>query len=1173
MAEPRKSSPPSIDIVNATTESLAGSVDWVVGLVQNRDWCKRLLLIDAIWLLGFKPEGGFILPLLERFFDLNLPDWYGVVFWVTFVGFFLGAVVLRLQSPTQKLEIKEGETRKAVKGLRSFTTEDADIFDKLQRSQAIHDCLNSLNRKEFRFGILMGESGCGKTSLLQAGILPRLNQEDSAYRGIYVRFSDRPPLLTIRDAIFEDLHPPADWQAQANQANLFALLQESQCLAQQPLVLMFDQFEQFFTTQRQPTERQQFITALAEWYQQGPQIPVKILISIRADLYHELFALQQAMGYTLGPYDVFKLELFEPEEAAEILQVIANTEGWAFDRSFILRLATGELSTSEGKISPVDLQILAETIRKLPLMQRTLDEKTFRKLGGLEKLLENYVRETLDVLKLQRLYAPAVEILVTLIDRDRNVRTGALTLIDIQTRLKGTATPREVHQTTTWLASGDVRLISTVEQSGETGYELAHERIIPAVLSLAGQTLASAAKANRLLERRVNEWLGNNRSRRYLFSWRELWLLRRQKQHLVWGQNRRAKQRLLEQSWQRIQRGFWAIFATLLLLSASFLIWLSPYGQIKQMHWELAKLDKTKATDVREEIALTFAKAGDPSRAIRLASSFSESGERAIFLAKVAEAQGQLDKTSQTMQVLAHLRSSAESFSELEDKARVLTATAVAFDQLKENDKALELLVELQTIVEASPDLHSKGRGLMATAKAYSQLQENDKALELLPKINVILKSTSDLDYKMDGLTEITKAYSQIQESDESFEVLEVLAQLLTIAEASSDPDYKIGSLTELARIYGQSQKSDVVLEALKQIRISAESTLNSYEEGYVLGAIAKAYSQLQAKDEALEVLAELQNIVESSPDLNYRIGGLTEIAEIYSQVQESGEALEVLAQLRTIAEASSNLEFKVNGLAEIAQMYAQLQKSNAILDALAKLHTVVKSLPDPDAQTSILMLIAETYAQLQESDIALAILRQSSIAKPDEKVHILMAITEAYDQQQESDRVLEVLAQTRHYIESLTEPDEKAWLLTTVAKAYSQLQKSDEAVEVLKQAQTYIESVVESDDKSQILVLIAEAYAQLGKRDEAQRVLMQARTNAKSMKTTSSGWGGNSKDSTLKSIAEIQADLRDWRQVNITANACSTQNCESDILAAGLMAWAEQQHPELHEEVIADGI
>ena len=97
----------------------------------------------------------------------------------------------------------------------------------------------------------------------------------------------------------------------------------------------------------------------------------------------------------------------------------------------------------------------------------------------------------------------------------------------------------------------DVRLITPIGRDGAQRYELAHERLIPALRRREGIEVSPAAQANRLIERRVNEWLGNDRAARSLLTRRELRTIERQKPYVVWGANQREKEALLARSQRR----------------------------------------------------------------------------------------------------------------------------------------------------------------------------------------------------------------------------------------------------------------------------------------------------------------------------------------------------------------------------------------------------------------------------------------------------------------------------------------------------------------------------------------------------------------------------------------------------------------------------------------------
>ena len=478
-----------------------------------------------------------------------------------------------VQQPKRTISIEPefpGLERSAIKCLRPFTGEDFELFLRLQRRPMLEECLRAITDPEFRLGILFGESGCGKTSFLQAGLIPMLLQHYPTHRPVYVKFSNRDPIASVQEALTEQANLMNE---NLDQNNFLTALAKITAAHHQTLVLLFDQFEQFFVHFQRSEQRQPLIALLTDWYQQGANVPVKIVFSFRDDFYARHVELQQALGYSLTPHDNFPLKKFTPKQATEIFKVIAETEKLLCDEKFIQEMTEQDLADKvDGLISPVDIQILCWMITGQSEPGETVfNKKYYQQMGGIEGLLENYLSRSVNAVAPEAQRQVVFKVLLSLIDE--NVRAGVLTLEEIQGKLTNDASAEQVKQAVTWLADNKVRLITPVKRQDSHGYELAHERLIQPVRKLTHKLSTAIEQANRLLDKRTNEWLGNDRDDHYLLRWRELRQINKQKNFLVWGELEKTKKELIAHSRRRQQKQIGAIGVSLFVLLILSMLW------------------------------------------------------------------------------------------------------------------------------------------------------------------------------------------------------------------------------------------------------------------------------------------------------------------------------------------------------------------------------------------------------------------------------------------------------------------------------------------------------------------------------------------------------------------------------------------------------------------------
>jgi hypothetical protein len=139
-------------------------------------------------------------------------------------------------------------------GLDSFTEETRQFFH--GREEEIAELARRVQRK--LLAILFGQSGLGKTSILRAGIVPRLRRE--GYCPVYVRIDyspeSPPPSEQIKQAIFRATEAQGTWTKPGTAVSgesLWEFLHHRDDVLREPSgktltpLLIFDQFEEIFT--------------------------------------------------------------------------------------------------------------------------------------------------------------------------------------------------------------------------------------------------------------------------------------------------------------------------------------------------------------------------------------------------------------------------------------------------------------------------------------------------------------------------------------------------------------------------------------------------------------------------------------------------------------------------------------------------------------------------------------------------------------------------------------------------------------------------------------------------------------------------------------------------------------------------------------------------------------
>lgn len=1042
------------DLVKELTEKTESLVLWIAEIFRGKNWVKKLLLIDVlIFVFLNKPSISTIVktlgikefiedfPIYETLLAPLIPH-YTAFWWLFIAAIFLAAVLVAIKIVPRKAEtpVIDISERSPIKGLLSFQPEDAEIFMKLQRQGILKECLEALTHSDFRFGILTGESGSGKTSFLQAGLKPALLKAE--YNCVYVKFSNFDPLKTIRQTIFEQIPSGENSehilsQEEVVRADLLQLFNIAETLSgPKPVMFIFDQFEQFFVHNKSPEKRQSFVQAVAAWFKDVANTHTKILISIRNEFSSRLYEFQEVMDYRLAARKTyFYLEKFTLDETTAIFREIAVAENLEFEESFIKEMAAKELAShKDSLISPVDIQILALMVQK-STTARAFSRKASKQFGGFEGLLEHYLRENFEVPTRENPNQLALKVLLALTNLEQGVRAGELTFDEIQGKITEFVTAQCLQRTIQWLID-DLRLINFHQRQDHVNvYELAHERLVLPICKLSGKLLKDAARANQLLERRVNGWIESGENARYLLNWRELWLLKKHKQSLIWGKQEEQKKRLMAKSRKHV--GF-QLSGVVLLIGIVALFcgwWYSPYGQIWQVRRKLVELtEKSLNRDISSEVAIAFGKDRNVKQALGVVTTITDPSSKAETLKDIAEALAIVGDADAARVLLEEALEVADTITDPFAKENSVRTITEALAIIGDTDTAEILLREALKVANTITDPSSKARTLQATAEAFARIGAVDTAGALLKQAHRITDTLETSVNKAKTLQILAGTFAHIGNMDTAVELLKQARGIVETVETSIDNNaYALRTIAEASANIGN----------LEQAREITESIDEPIEKTRALREIAETLADTGDADGAAMILKQAGEVANTIERANIKGSELRSVAEALVDIGNTDKARALLEQARNITETINELYDKADGLQEIAGILADLGDTDGARALLEQARNVAETIKEPDNKAESLQEIAKTFVTIGDTDTAETLLEQvlkvaAAIQEHSDKRRALRVIVESCGNIGGPDRVEALLTYILDEAVKIGDPDNRDQVFLSIVQAYA---------------------------------------------------------------------------------------------------------------------------------------
>ncbi|NER28350.1 MAG: hypothetical protein F6J89_12120, partial [Symploca sp. SIO1C4] len=369
------------------------------------------------------------------------------------------------------------------------------------RQQDVERLIDRVNRADCKLTVIYGQSGVGKSSILQAGLVPALEVN-------YFEGRDTVPVFVdVYTDWVEELgnglgiiDSTADENSVAKpQLNLQTILEQLRQNEHRHLltVLIFDQFEEFFFIYKDQASRQPFY----EFFGKCLEIPyVKIILSLREDYLHYLLECTRTTKLPIIDSDIlskniiYHLGNFSREDAKSVIQSLTERSQFYLEPALVDELVK-DLAGEVGEVRPIELQIVGAQLQT----ERITTLEQYQERGSKEELVEVFLEEVVkDCGSENEKIATLVLYLLTDENNTRPLKTRA----DLELELE--VTDEKLDLVLEILVKS--RLVLKVQAFPAESYQLVHDYLVSFIRTQNPESARLIAELEREREqRRISE--------------------------------------------------------------------------------------------------------------------------------------------------------------------------------------------------------------------------------------------------------------------------------------------------------------------------------------------------------------------------------------------------------------------------------------------------------------------------------------------------------------------------------------------------------------------------------------------------------------------------------------------------------------------------------------------
>jgi WD40 repeat protein len=396
-------------------------------------------------------------------------------------------------------------------GLRAFEAEDAAVF--FGRGAEVDALLSlvspTLARGGGRCVGVIGPSGSGKSSLVHAGLLPRLAKMPDRWLVLPALVPGGRPVRALAACLVRSRNGRADPDAVDTAEGALhagggpALLAHVERLREAAgaasVLLVIDQCEEL-VTRAGVRDRRAFLDLLRDAL--SPDSPLRVVVTLRSEFLDGTPQRAELADLVDDPL------LVQPLDRARLAEVIARPArraGLELEPGLVERMA-GDTATGDG------LPLLAYVLRELATGHRgVLTAASYDALGGVVGALARRAQQVADELAREGRGAPVLHTLLRLADVDRDG-------LPVRRRLLRAAFDPDEQVVVD--AFVDARLLRSDGGGDGATVEVAHEALLRQwpPLALAVATAQASLQMRSELGREADDWRAGGRDESYLLN-------------------------------------------------------------------------------------------------------------------------------------------------------------------------------------------------------------------------------------------------------------------------------------------------------------------------------------------------------------------------------------------------------------------------------------------------------------------------------------------------------------------------------------------------------------------------------------------------------------------------------------------------------------------------------